>query len=366
MSLVEWIYLVLTAMPVLVLGLFLIIPSTQWNKTQIQTHPKISVLIALRNEQQNLPALFEALKNLDYPTEKLQILFGNDGSTDKSVPLIADFCRSNPHACWIDIQPTTLQKAKANVLMQLANRAEGDFYFFVDADMRFQPCLLQNYVAHYQPQYGGITGTTLPDALGFWSGFQRIDWGLALGMGADVQRLGHSVTAMGNNMFISKQAYWSTGGYQNLPISVVEDFELYRAIRHKGYGFPILFCPEVLAATKPMHSVMGLLQQRKRWMAAGTKLSGVMQVVLLAQAVYYPVWVVLFIANWPVALVVFSIKSMVQAVYIKTKFNRLKQSISVFRLIFYELYNCIFTCLLLIFYVLPIRVRWKQRAYGSH
>lgn len=366
MSLVQWIYLFLMALPVLVLVLFLIIPSDHLSKNQNQIEPKISVFIAVRNEQENLPALFESLINLDYPIDKLEIWFGNDGSTDRSVQLITDFCKSNPHARLVEIQPTTIQKAKANVLMQLANQATGEYYFFVDADMQFEPDLLRNYLSYYRTEYGGITGTTLPLEQGFWSRFQRIDWCLALGMGSDVQSLGQFVTAMGNNMFISKEAYWSTGGYQNLPISVVEDFELYRAIQRQGYVFPILFSVDLLAATQPINSLFGLLQQRKRWMAAGTQLSVLMKIVLLSQAVYYPVWLVLLLVNWPVALVVFVLKTIVQAVYIKTKFNRLKQSISVFRLIIYELYNCIFTCLLLIFYVLPIQVRWKKRAYGSH
>ena len=42
--------------------------------------PDVSIIIAARNEEENLPAKLENLRLLDYPKDRLQIVIASDGS----------------------------------------------------------------------------------------------------------------------------------------------------------------------------------------------------------------------------------------------------------------------------------------------
>ena len=46
--------------------------------------PKVSVIVAARNEESNLPYLITDLLNQSYPIEKIEIIIVNDRSTDKT------------------------------------------------------------------------------------------------------------------------------------------------------------------------------------------------------------------------------------------------------------------------------------------
>jgi len=49
----------------------------------------ISIIIAARNEMQNLPTLLNSLSQLDYPTDKYEIIIVNDHSNDGSNDFLA-------------------------------------------------------------------------------------------------------------------------------------------------------------------------------------------------------------------------------------------------------------------------------------
>jgi cellulose synthase/poly-beta-1,6-N-acetylglucosamine synthase-like glycosyltransferase len=51
---------------------------------------EISVIIAAKNEEKNLPKLIDSLNNLDYPKEKFEIIIVNDNSIDKTEKIISD------------------------------------------------------------------------------------------------------------------------------------------------------------------------------------------------------------------------------------------------------------------------------------
>lgn len=51
--------------------------------------PEITVVVAVYNEGQRIARKIENLRNLDYPQEKVRILFVSDGSTDSTNEVLA-------------------------------------------------------------------------------------------------------------------------------------------------------------------------------------------------------------------------------------------------------------------------------------
>ncbi len=50
--------------------------------------PKLSLIIAAKNEEQNIYSLIDSLEKLNYPNENFEVIFIDDNSTDKTAELI--------------------------------------------------------------------------------------------------------------------------------------------------------------------------------------------------------------------------------------------------------------------------------------
>ncbi|MEQ8576750.1 MAG: glycosyltransferase, partial [Fulvivirga sp.] len=99
--------------------------------------PKVSILLAVRNEEENIERCLSSLVALDYPKDKIEILIGDDNSSDGTYELIEQLIEHHPNCYLFKIdERVSHQKAKAKVLVQLAPKATGQYYFVTDADMR--------------------------------------------------------------------------------------------------------------------------------------------------------------------------------------------------------------------------------------
>lgn len=120
--------------------------------------PTVSVLISAFNEEACIAARIDNLLALDYPRERLQILIGSDGSRDRTgecMHAAAARHAGAPLQCLVFAQ----NRGKANVLNDLAARAEGELLVFSDANTLFAPDALRHLVAPFaDPTVGGVSG----------------------------------------------------------------------------------------------------------------------------------------------------------------------------------------------------------------
>jgi len=276
--------------------------------------PIVSILIAARNEEACILTCLQTVAQLDYPADAVEVLIGNDNSTDQTGPLVTAFIANKPGFQLINItESVSGLRGKANVLAQLARQARGEWLFFTDAETQVPPNWLMEMIPQSGTQPGIITGVTLPsvdspgvdspDGPRLFDKLQSIDWLYSLTLTHWLSALGIPVTAMGNNMAVSRAAYNAVGGYENLPFSVTEDYALFRAVVSKGYGFRNRLDERVLATTRPVDTLRDWLEQRKRWMRGASELPVWMVALLYAQYLtgplllllgwFSPVWAVL-------------------------------------------------------------------------
>jgi cellulose synthase/poly-beta-1,6-N-acetylglucosamine synthase-like glycosyltransferase len=325
---------------------------------------KVSILIAARNEAQNLPSSLEALLKLDYHKDKLEILIGNDASSDESLSIAQNYARKYAHIKVFDIHKQMGQvKGKANVLAQLAHEATGDVFLITDADVQVPESWVKGMMSYYTPDVGMITGITSVKRNTLWGRLQHLDWLLALGMVKVITDLTRPVTAMGNNMLVSRKAYWEAGGYENIPFSVTEDFALFQAVCQKGYQIRQVIAPEVNAETFPADNFLQLLHQRKRWMSGAMQLPFHITFLLGVQAAFFPLVITLFFFQPIFAMGLLSIKILLQALFLSQVQEKLHQKKYFFSLILYESYSIVLSLSLILFYFLPVRMNWKGRRY---
>ncbi len=328
--------------------------------------PRVSILIAARNEAAAIARCLTAIRQLDYPAHLLEVLLGDDASTDATSAVATQAMRGFAGSFHLlPIQETVgLARGKANVLAHLTRAATTGFFFITDADIAVPRTWVQGLLAHTAPGVGTVTGLTLVDGPRLFDKLQGLDWLMSLGLVQVVSDQGRPVTAMGNNMLVTRAAYEATGGYENLPFSVTEDYELFRATIRLGFGYRILFRPEVLATSLPMRTVGNLLHQRRRWMRGAENLPWWLRAGLLYYAGFYPALLLTaWVAGPAVAGLVLLAKVLLQGTLAYFSFRRAGRRAPLWLMPLFELYSVTLTFALTIFRLLPLSFDWKGRRY---
>ncbi len=326
--------------------------------------PVISILIAARNEEATILDCLQAIARLDYPVDAIEVLIGDDQSTDRTAGVVTQFIATHPAFRLVTIiDGQAGLRGKANVLAQLARLARGRYLFFTDADTQVPPTWLQEMSRYLTGNTGIVTGVTLPDGPGLFHTLQTIDWLYNLTLTHLMSSVGVPVTAMGNNMAVSREAYDAVGGYESLPFSVVEDYTLFRAITERGIGFRNILSEAVLARTRPVDTLRDFLNQRKRWMRGATDLPTWMVASLYAQYLAGPL---LLLLGWSVpvlAVGLYVLKLFVQTLVISLGLGRLRQTRLWPYALLFEVYQLIIGPLSVLYYLAPMKINWKGRAY---
>lgn len=325
---------------------------------------KVSILLAARNEEAAILRCLQALDALDYLKDQLEILVGNDASTDATESIILDFIRDKPHFRYLSIQHQTEGlRGKANVLAQLAHQATGDYFFFCDADIAVAPTWIASMLSLFKPKVDVVVGVTRMVPGGTFAAMQSLEWLFSLTAMRFFSLFEIPFTGMGNNMAVSREAYWAVGGYEKIGFSIVEDFALFMAILGQGYTFAQGFQPQLVSLSLPVTSVSELLIQRKRWVKGAMQAPLSIRLSFIASAFFLPVLLILaFIAPaWSLGLAAlhFLLVSAISLMGLRLlRQPDLMKFIPIFW--FYFSFN---NTIMLINHLLPTPTVWKGRNY---
>ena len=344
---------------------WLISPRTRPNYPD--TWPTASVLLAARNEESNILRCLEALSQVDYP--HLEVIVGDDRSEDGTAEVVQSFQRTHPdfNLKLVEIEglyPQTM--AKAAVLAELAHHTEAAIFLITDADIAVPKTWAKELVAYYQNERVGIvSGTTYITGKGIWGNLQSIDWIYFMCLVETFHQAGVNTTAIGNNMSIRAKTYWETGGYENIPFSITEDYKIYQKATALGWKAINVCNAKVLAIGNPIVGVNNLLHQRKRWLLGAKELPSNWWILFIIFAFYYPLSLVLFVMNPVVASIILLLKFSLQLSYILISSRRLGIHLQkkVPYLFLYEIYLYTVTITTLVFFILPFKTEWKGRKY---
>jgi len=132
------------------------IRSKEWQKDE-QLEPTVSIILAVFNEEKVIEECINGLLQLDYPTSKVEILVGSDGSKDATNAILTRL--GNAHS---SIKPFffTQQRGKCAVVNDLVKQASGEILLFTDADIVFPKEEIWLHVRHYATkEVGGVSGS---------------------------------------------------------------------------------------------------------------------------------------------------------------------------------------------------------------
>jgi len=119
--------------------------------------PRVSVVIAARNEAARLPSRIDNLLALDYPADRREIIVVSDGSTDATIDVL------NRYGGVVQAIAAPAG-GKAAALNLAVAHATGEILVFADARQMFAPDALRALVAPFADAHiGGVTGELLLD-----------------------------------------------------------------------------------------------------------------------------------------------------------------------------------------------------------
>jgi len=252
--------------PILVVGF----SHLRWGKkkneacsTSIGALPMVSIIVPIKDEERVVDRLLKALLRLDYPTEKMEILIVEDGSSDKTVEICMEYVRRYPDQVRLLRKPTS--NGKPSALNYALKHAKGEIVAFFDADNVPEPDALKraiNYFADHSVAavQGRLCSINADEnMLAKFVSYEDAVWCEAYLRGKDVLDL--FVHLKGSCQFIRYDILTKVGGFDEDALS--EDMELSARLAENGYR--IRYAPDVCAWQEMPADLTQLFKQRVRW-----------------------------------------------------------------------------------------------------
>jgi len=270
----EIIFICAVAVYFIQLAMFIIGINKKYIKnTNYDDLPSASIVIAARNEENNILRCLESLDRIVYPEGKLEIIIVDDRSTDLTKTIADNFIQGRLHfKCITTPDDADELKGKANALANGIKIASGEIILTTDADCAVNPLWALTTASYYTKDVAIVCGYTSQKFSGVFTGMQMLDFMYLLGVAAGVMNLGKPLSCIGNNMSYRKSAYKEVGGYEAHPFSVTEDFTMLMSIlKLKKYKIIFPMDADNHVVSNPCNSYKELYWQKKRWGVGGLK-----------------------------------------------------------------------------------------------
>lgn len=244
-------------------------------RTEDAELPSVSVIVAARNEEENIEACLRALAGQDYPAGRMEIIAVNDESEDATLAVMYRLAGEFPDR--IRVVSTVPEKSriggKARAIAQGMDRAAADLILLTDADCVAPATWVRSVVSYFLPDVDIVAGYTVVRSGNLFSRLQQLDWLHLQSIAAASMAFKSPVGVIGNNLAFRKEAYERVGGYRNLHFSVTEDFALFRAMDRAGARTVYPCSYNARMVTAPCGSLAAVLRQKHRWGRGGMESS---------------------------------------------------------------------------------------------
>ena len=176
----------------------------------------ISVVVAARNEEENIARLLKLLQQQTYPANQFEVIVIDDFSTDKTKELAQGFSSEVFHVIQPNVVPEKSSKKKAIEAGVL--KAKGDLIVITDADCAPTNQWLQT-VASFQEKTGAVfiaAPVKLKYSSSLLSIFQSLDFMMLQGItAASVEANVHSM-CNGANLSYARSVFLEVDGFSGV------------------------------------------------------------------------------------------------------------------------------------------------------
>lgn len=233
--------------------------------------PFVSVIVPVRNEEENILALLQCFKLQNYPGNLFEIIFADDQSTDRTGELVIAFQTAHPQ---LNINLLKVEEKssspKKNAIRNAVSIAAGDLIVTTDADCSMGPGWLSSIAAcfeygKYDLIIGPVAFSPLPSV---FAKMQALEFLSLIASGAGMAALQKPMIANGANLAFIREAYIQSQEVGKLSqMASGDDLQLLFSVKKaKGnQAVHFLYNKQAIVYTQAQPSLRKFFNQRIRW-----------------------------------------------------------------------------------------------------
>jgi biofilm PGA synthesis N-glycosyltransferase PgaC len=263
-----------------------------WEKSQpcrelSEEPPSVSIIIAVRNEEENIVSLLTDISQQAYPLQLLEVVIVDDHSTDATVRRIQEF--SSEAAFSIVLDNLRVEEGKKAAINKAVALSKNEIILTTDGDCRADTGWISSMTSCFgNADIQLVSGPVrMPAHDSFWQRIQSIEFSSLISAGAATLTLGWPTMANADNLAYRKAALEKVNLQEGQNTSSGDDIFLLHEIG-RIYNNGVVFCRDQKAIidTESASVISLFFNQRKRW-AGKWQFYYDMPTILLAVFVFF-------------------------------------------------------------------------------
>ncbi|MCX6326025.1 MAG: glycosyltransferase [Bacteroidia bacterium] len=225
----------------------------------------VSVIVACRNEEKNLPHLLKCISDQEYPKNILEVIIVDDNSTDSTFEIPSGFAESgNIFAIH------NKGKGKKQAIRTGINASSGSLIITTDADCLMGSNWIRTIAAFYEEKGPDmiICPVKIESGGGFFGRFQELEFLSLQGVTAGSAHAGNPAICNGANLAFTREVYLANSDNLHDEIASGDDIFLLHSLK-KNPGSVILWLEseDVMVITPASPNTKSFFKQRSRWIS---------------------------------------------------------------------------------------------------
>lgn len=263
----EWLPILFLPYFILVLDIYRHLIRLTPHTSQENSSPFISVVVACRNEQENIPDLLMSLARQEYPLNSFEVIIVDDHSTDQTPGA------ARAYEYLLNLKIVLNQgRGKKLALKSGITAAKADLIVTTDADCRPPARWLKTIASLYAGSKPDmiICPVRLSPVKGFFGRFQELEFLSLQGITAGAAAGKNAVMCNGANLAFTKDAYFENEVNLRYDIATGDDVFLLHSMKKRKSGIVWLDSADAIVETMSQPDLASFLKQRKRWASKAT------------------------------------------------------------------------------------------------
>ncbi len=224
--------------------------------------PSVSVLIAFRDEWENLPQLLDSLRAQSCTNVQYSIFLLNDHSKDGGEVWLRKQTQDDPRFQVIDVSG----HGKKAALAEGIARSEGEIILTTDADCLVPPDWIERMAEPFvKPTVHVVSGLVTFLEGNLFARMQTVEFASLVGFGFASIHAGRPTMANGANFAYRRWAYQEVGGHQEEKDGASGDDEFLMHRIHQEFPGSVVTQRRSVVRTAAAPTLGAFLRQRRRW-----------------------------------------------------------------------------------------------------
>lgn len=357
------ILIIIISILLLIQAVFYIVTVTAMQKKndtpimQQSTMPPISVIIACKNELQNLKDNIQLVINQKYP--QFEIIIADDNSTDGTTNYIAQLSTTFPNIKLVKNEGL----GKKSALTCAIRAATYEHLVFTDADCRPSS---EHWIARIMSQfdaenplvigYGELSGKT------FAARFSSYDAALIAMQYLGFASLGHAYMAVGRNIAYSRKLWYTLGGFSSHSNIASGDDDLFVKEAARHIRPTVCVSPEAKTTSPAKETFAKLLQQKSRHISTSAQYSLIDKFLsggeIVSRTLFFAVAIAMLVVNWKIALAFVTVRFVFVQLSLARFCRTTKTDFNLFMSLIFDIFAPIFYLTLLVFKIFNRKTEW--------